>query len=397
MSMNEFQVNDSITLKLENGITNIYVRGRLFKQCKFLLLNKLHIEDIKGFVENFTSVDDTIKELNWSLENKKSHEEISPETEFWAHCSNLQAWAENGYNTRFMHRNLAFPLLKKLSEEGNPLAKIKLKEEIVKRLESGNYSVIHYLIENKYIQYINKNELFYAILELEEADVLLELEQWSPHNYSLVPNFKILHSKDNKKHVHYAINKKRVIDIELLFEKSEPSTFPNFISKLRHLKTLYIHINELVDRLPSPTTIFNSLEELRIFSYGETTLPDSFDRFPNLKRLYIYGGYFETTPESLGTLKNLNHLSINRTSLRYLPESIEKLKNLEILNLRHCDLWDLPKKIIKLKNIKKLQINSVLLDDKIEKWLKSLNLVQTSIYTTSKYKYLIIKKERLKI
>ncbi|KKL78605.1 hypothetical protein LCGC14_2023170 [marine sediment metagenome] len=36
--MNVFQVNELITLKLEKNKTNIYVNNKLFKQCKFLLL-----------------------------------------------------------------------------------------------------------------------------------------------------------------------------------------------------------------------------------------------------------------------------------------------------------------------------------------------------------------------
>ena len=38
---NEFKINDYLSLKLTDGNTNIYVKGRLFQQCKFLLLNIL--------------------------------------------------------------------------------------------------------------------------------------------------------------------------------------------------------------------------------------------------------------------------------------------------------------------------------------------------------------------
>lgn len=36
--MREFKVNEYITLKLEGGKTNIYVKGQLFNQCKFYCL-----------------------------------------------------------------------------------------------------------------------------------------------------------------------------------------------------------------------------------------------------------------------------------------------------------------------------------------------------------------------
>ena len=51
---------------------------------------------------------------------------------------NLQVWAEMNYDTRILHRNLAFPLLKKLAQVGDPIAKKALKDEIAKRFLSGN-------------------------------------------------------------------------------------------------------------------------------------------------------------------------------------------------------------------------------------------------------------------
>lgn len=35
----EFKVNEYISLKLENGKTNIFVNDKIFKHCKFLLLD----------------------------------------------------------------------------------------------------------------------------------------------------------------------------------------------------------------------------------------------------------------------------------------------------------------------------------------------------------------------
>ncbi len=37
--MSEFKINNFITLKLEEGRTNIYVLGEEFIQCKYLLMN----------------------------------------------------------------------------------------------------------------------------------------------------------------------------------------------------------------------------------------------------------------------------------------------------------------------------------------------------------------------
>jgi len=46
--MQEFRVNNYITLKLESKKVNIYVKGELFEQCKFLLLN-IPTEDIDSY------------------------------------------------------------------------------------------------------------------------------------------------------------------------------------------------------------------------------------------------------------------------------------------------------------------------------------------------------------
>ncbi|MFX1237046.1 MAG: hypothetical protein ACFFAS_03805 [Promethearchaeota archaeon] len=56
-------------------------------------------------------------------EERARNRVIPPETEFLVHCSNLQAWVEHGYDARLIHSNLAFPLLKRLCEVGDPQAK----------------------------------------------------------------------------------------------------------------------------------------------------------------------------------------------------------------------------------------------------------------------------------
>ncbi len=72
---------------------------------------------------------------------------------------NLQVWYEYNYNTNLLHSNLAFPLLKKLTEVGDPLASRMFKEEIAKRIISGNLSVMTYLCEKGYLECFNKEEI----------------------------------------------------------------------------------------------------------------------------------------------------------------------------------------------------------------------------------------------
>ena len=155
--MKEFIVNEYITLKLEGKKTNIYVNGELFRQCRFLLIN-IPIEEISTF-DDIESIDDAAERSRRNFEQRENQQEINipPETEFWGHCSNLQVWAENNYNTRLLTRNLAFPLLKKLSSL-DPKANQIFKEEIARRFNSGNRNVIRFLIKAKYIDYLKTQE-----------------------------------------------------------------------------------------------------------------------------------------------------------------------------------------------------------------------------------------------
>ena len=118
----EFVINQYLKLKLEQRRTIIYVNNQPFRQCMYLLLN-IPVDRIEDYDE-IDSIDEAAEKLDRSME--RGHgvgNRISPKEEFMGHCSNLQAWVENGYDTRILHRNLAFPLLKRLTAVGDPLAK----------------------------------------------------------------------------------------------------------------------------------------------------------------------------------------------------------------------------------------------------------------------------------
>ena len=160
--MKEFKVNKYITLKLLDNETIIYVDGEPFRQCKSLFLFNPHkkIEQLE-----IKSIDEAAEMLDISLEPIDNQiSKLPPYVEFWGHCSNLQAWNESGYDTRLIHSNLAFPLLKKLYDKGDPIAKKIFKEEISKRILEGNITVIMYLFLEHYIDYFNDEELKSVII-----------------------------------------------------------------------------------------------------------------------------------------------------------------------------------------------------------------------------------------
>jgi len=185
--MKEFRINQYITLKLEEEIiderrdlrktrTNIYIKGKKFQQCSFLLID-IPIEKIT-LINEIISIDEAEEKLGTSLEeeNRNPFEYIiPPETEFWGHCSNIQVWIENNYNTRLLHRNLAFPLLKKLTEIGDPIAKQVFKEEIVERFISCHLPVIHFLLFEDYLDYLSEDELDVLFKEVKSHNQLLFL------------------------------------------------------------------------------------------------------------------------------------------------------------------------------------------------------------------------------
>jgi hypothetical protein len=163
--MKVFKVNEYITLKLEKNQTVIYIDGERFNQCQYILLNR-KIDELEDLLA-LESVDELAHNLDRSMEYERSFVEISPETEFWAHCSNLQIWVENDYDTRLLHSNLAFPLLKKLTEAGDKKALKVFKEEIAKRLESRYPSVVAYLVKENYIDYLPPEDVIDIIVDKE--------------------------------------------------------------------------------------------------------------------------------------------------------------------------------------------------------------------------------------
>ncbi|MFX1464488.1 MAG: hypothetical protein ACFFBF_15810 [Promethearchaeota archaeon] len=153
----EFIINKYVTLRLKGEETVIYVGGREFRQCKFLLIN-IPVEKA-SFFDEIKSIDEASVKLDNSLEMLESIKvEIPHEVLFWGHCSNLQIWAEFGYDSRLLHSNLAFPLLKELLKFRDPQAKKVFKDEIFKRFSSGLRVTQEYLIERKYLDYLTSEE-----------------------------------------------------------------------------------------------------------------------------------------------------------------------------------------------------------------------------------------------
>ncbi|NVM18641.1 MAG: zinc ribbon domain-containing protein [Candidatus Lokiarchaeota archaeon] len=167
-------INQYITLKLVNGRSFIYVSGKRFIQCIRLILN-IPKADVPIYDE-VDSIDEAANLYSKHIFQNRivrgpmaipvpdQRHEITPEQEFWGHCSNIQAWVEHDYDTRILMRNISFPLLRELSRAGDPVARRVFKEEIALRLESGYPSVVQYLLNQGYISNFTATE-FRTIIE----------------------------------------------------------------------------------------------------------------------------------------------------------------------------------------------------------------------------------------
>ncbi|TFG12358.1 MAG: DNRLRE domain-containing protein [Promethearchaeota archaeon] len=164
----EKEINHYITLKLEYGRTFIYVNGKRFVQCIRLVLNiqkneiPLYdeiesIDEAAEVYQNHIYQNRIVRGLMAAPVPDQSHN-ITPEQEFWGHCSNLQAWVENNYDTRILMSNISFPLLRELSKAGDPVARRVYKEEIALRLESGYRSVVQYILAQGYLGEFSSDE-----------------------------------------------------------------------------------------------------------------------------------------------------------------------------------------------------------------------------------------------
>jgi len=203
MEKKEFKINKYITLKLEKSRTNIYINNEKFIQCKFLLI-EIPIKNAVG-LDELKSVDEFSEKFGNPFYYRASQSQKIPlETEFWGHCSNLQVWAEHGYNTDLLHSNIAFPLLKRLSEVGDPKARRVFKDEIIKKIESGYIPTIIYLILSNFLALFSQEEFEVLIETVKKSEFVLEEKTldliWSFKNKYLGVNellFLIEHPKIN--------------------------------------------------------------------------------------------------------------------------------------------------------------------------------------------------------
>ncbi|MFW9987486.1 MAG: leucine-rich repeat domain-containing protein [Candidatus Odinarchaeota archaeon] len=387
-TINEYKINPFITLKLENEKTVIYVKDEKFLQCKYLLIEipKDIIEDF----DNFMSIDDVSEKLDHSLETEIKYNQLTPEIEFWGHCSNLQAWSENFYDTSLLHSNLAFPLLKKLTDVGDPKAKRVFKNEVAERLENLSTNVAHYLIQENYLDYFSNDELellmeiffeqienehknkYRFILDDRESESLLNIIKVNLiHSYTFLINpIKHFENISKQTHMGFSYNERRVT--ALGFNRCGLKTIPSSIGNFRELKELYITENNL-QYLPNSIGNLAALKVLNLSDNHLIELPDEIGDLLNLKELYLNHNLLQFLPESISRLKKVVTLSIWGNQIKNLPKNMNEMASLKVLGLSFNQLEEFPYNESGFTNLEILDLSN----NKIKYIPENINISQS--------------------
>ncbi|HEA70857.1 hypothetical protein LCGC14_1356780 [marine sediment metagenome] len=369
--MREFKVNKLISLRLIDGETILFVNNREFKQCKILLLNIPTEDGLMDEIEEAKSIDEIEEYFDVSMDFE--YVDVSPEEEFMGHCSNLQVWAENYYDTDLLHKSLAFPLLKALSEVGDTFAKQRFGEEIARRYKYGNKTVRRFLFEEGYLLCLSNEDILSGILSPEEAIFMEKIMEFG-ERYSIVPYFRKLREIDTKGKAFMSLEDGKIDELEIIINE-DLNRIPREIENLSSLDSLYLSIKgSYYGNLFGEEFSVPSVKNLTIFCNSTVTIPDSFYYFPNLKYLRIRGPDSFNKPaisfeNSFKKLPNLQELHLYSIKLKKLPDSIINLKNLRRLRLSKTSLKTLPISLIcTLSSLRSLELkyNSDLKIQKIE-------------------------------
>ncbi len=339
----EFVVNEFLSLKLELGETNIYVSGKYFRTCAFLLLSA-RADDMLGF-EEIESIDQASERLDDSLEfisEEKKQGVVPPEIEFWGHCSNLQAWVEHDYDTRLLRNNLAFPLLKELTEAGDPLARKVFKEEIAKRIDGGYQPVVDFLIEEQYVNYLSQDELLSVLLSPEDAETMRRLQDYLSD--TIAPKYaeaKGISPESAKKKVEIFLSAERPltslanlqgINIEELGEEARQNPFRAYNRPISVANNAYAVRDKHVVKLQlsyfpegygfDPREYYYELKQFR------WELPECISELARLEEIYLESIRLHDFPDFLFSMNSLKILEVY-DSILYYSLGLDKIKEIE--------------------------------------------------------------------
>lgn len=331
MADKEFRVNEHIVLKLEKEKTNIYIANKLFRQCKSLFFVNPQENEQQWEISSI----DEAKELL----STRNDIEISPEEEFWGHCSNMETWVENNYNSQVLDMRLAFPILNELSNLGDKKARFKLSEEVFRRYDEGGENIRDYLISEGYLDKTMNNPL-YHLLDAEEAGLILELQM----NYNVIFRVDTLASSLYKKEWTAVIKDRSISSLALIYD--EIKSCPD-LRKLNNLQYVGIQVKdaEMIDLKFFPS----SIRRVSIFleGNGDSLTINSISNLRNLRGFSVKNKNKNKkillTINSIELNTNLNSLSLKHCYIKVLgDDKLMNLKKLIDLGITHCVIEKIP-------------------------------------------------------
>lgn len=400
-----------LVVKLINNSTRIYIGGKEVITCRSIAL-KIPEKNLSA-LKNIESINDIIDQYDKEHWNENSERfgynykekgkfEITPELDFFVNCSNLEAWVENDYDTRLLDYRLSFPLLKHLTLNNIPRAKIRFKEEILKRYYNGTKNSKIFLEETGYMQYItmeeflsfpiksqNINNVSYLLLK----DIALGgdsqakreiIRRYWECNESVLKELIISDCMDTlkgeeRKDIFAESDWNVFNELEGLMEDPIPiylkysSNQFNYVylrnGKIVGLDLCVSFLN--IKRFPKCIRELDALEYL-IFTAGEINeLPSWIGKLKHIKYLDLHQLQLKKIPNSIGNLINLEHLDLSYNQLKLLPESFSKLQNLKKLKLYNNKFTTFPEPLKKIKNLTHLHFSHNELND-LPEWIKKL-------------------------
>jgi len=337
----EQKMNKYLSVRLVEGLTEVFVGEKRIDQCKLVLMNfpKEKAEELGRF--------ETIDELSEFAEKNELDftPEITPEEEFWAHCSAIQAWVESGYDTRVLDMRLAFPILKELTKLGDTQARKKFKDEIFERFSSGYVPVLKYLTREGYLEFFSSEEVD-TLFQATDTSSITRLDM-SEAGLKEFPKYLLNFKQLN----HLEINDNPII------------TLPRKVGEMKQLKILRIFNNRLT-QIPDEIGELKRLEYLDARDNRLVELPDAIGNLKNLQKLWIgsvgegrYGRYgkekmnpnlgnkLSTLPDSVLNLKGLQDLGIEKNKFTEIPSVIFELKTLTNLGTSYNQITEIPEEI----------------------------------------------------
>jgi len=356
----------------------------------------LHIPkaDISSY-DQINSIDEAYEVYHTLYEGKIYDTEekliINPEQEFWAHSSNLQAWAENNYDSRLIHSNLSFPLLKELAKHGDSSIISLFKEEIKKRLPSANSNLLTLFQTEGYIPYYAGMASILKMEDFSREDVAKMLEAGNPLLINYLTEMKFINSLTREEYfrsllggriekedqVNCMLQLEKMIDdplnIILLLDYSMNGFYiyrneftalsvseknlnvPKCIGSLKNLKKLYLFGNH-IENLPDSFTNLQNLEQINLASNNLSTFPSEICKIKSLKTCILCYNKLRSIPDDIKNLRNLEYLDLDGNSITEIPQSIEKLSKLESLKLCDNKIGYLPTELANIESLKHLDV-----------------------------------------